>query len=89
MIAQPYISIDKISDCDGTSIDGIRVTFHENEVEEALIYGKQLMEKGYKVFIQPVGTTSYSDSKPVRIDRKSECAEAICFLLGRYTRNYV
>jgi len=61
MIAQPYITIDKISDCDGKSIDGIRVTFHEDEIEEALIYGKQLMEKGYKVFIQPVGTTSYSD----------------------------
>jgi len=65
MIDQPYISIDKIKECNGTSIDGIRLTFHEDEkeIEEALDYGRKLIEKGYKVFIQPVGTTSYSDIK--------------------------
>lgn len=62
MIAQPYIPIEHIADCDGKSIDGIRLTFHEDEIDEALVYGKELIEKGYKVFIQPVGTTSYSDS---------------------------
>ena len=81
MIAQPYISIDKISDCDGTSIDGIRVTFHENEVEEALIYGKQLMEKGYKVFIQPVGTTSYSDSNLLELIEKVNALKPYAFYL--------
>jgi 4-hydroxy 2-oxovalerate aldolase len=69
MIDQPYISIDKISDYDGTSIDGIRVTFHEDESEisEALNLSKQLIEKGYKVFIQPVGTTSYTDEKLLQL----------------------
>ncbi|TKC15504.1 aldolase catalytic domain-containing protein [Robertmurraya kyonggiensis] len=62
MIAQPYIPIELISECDGNSIDGIRLTFHEDEIDEALVYGKQLIDKGYKVFIQPVGTTSYSDA---------------------------
>jgi len=72
MIDQPYITMDKIKDCDGTSIDGIRLTFHEDEkeIEEALDYGKKLKEKGYKVFIQPVGTASYSDTKLLElIDR--------------------
>ncbi|MEH7225935.1 hypothetical protein V7112_19155, partial [Bacillus sp. JJ1566] len=63
MIDVPYIPIEKIKDCDGTSIDGIRLTFHENEIEDAMSYAKLLMDKGYKVFIQPVGTTSYSDNK--------------------------
>jgi 4-hydroxy 2-oxovalerate aldolase len=63
MIDYPYIPIDKVKECDKTSIDGIRLTFHENEIDEAISYGKCLMEKGYKVFIQPVGTTSYSDRK--------------------------
>lgn len=63
MIAQPYIPIELISECDGNSIDGIRLTFHEDEIDEALVYGKQLIDKGYKVFIQPVGTTSYSDAR--------------------------
>lgn len=62
MIAQPYPSIDKIAVCKNDSIDGIRLTFHEDEIEEALLYAEKLMGKGYKVFIQPVGTTSYSDT---------------------------
>lgn len=81
MIAQPYISIDKISDCDGTSIDGVRVTFHKDEIEEALVYGKQLMEKGYKVFIQPVGTTSYSDSNLLELINKVNTLKPYAFYL--------
>lgn len=81
MIAQPYISIDKITECDGTSIDGIRVTFHENEVEEALSYGKLLMEKGYKVFIQPVGTTSYSDSNLLKLVQRVNILKPYAFYL--------
>jgi 4-hydroxy 2-oxovalerate aldolase len=67
MIDVPYIPIDKIKECDGCSIDGIRLTFHENEIEEAMNYGKILMEKGYKLFIQPVGTTSYTDAKLIEL----------------------
>lgn len=48
---------------DGTSIDGIRVSFHFNEVEEGIEYCHQIKQKGYKVFIQPVGTTSYCDEE--------------------------
>ena len=61
MIALGDISPDRISPYDGTSLDGIRLTFHKHEWEEASAVAIALMEKGYKVFIQPVGTTSYSD----------------------------
>ena len=61
MIAVGDISPDLISPYDGSSIDGIRVTFHKHEWKEAESVAIALMEKGYKVFIQPVGTTSYSD----------------------------
>ncbi|MBS4197593.1 aldolase catalytic domain-containing protein [Lederbergia citri] len=67
MIDYPYIPIDKINNCDGSSIDGIRLTFHENEIEEAMDYGEKLIRKGYKVFIQPVGTTSYNDSNLIKL----------------------
>ncbi len=63
MIALGDISPDKITPYDGTSIDGIRLTFHKHEWEEARVAAISLIEKGYKVFIQPVGTTSYSDSE--------------------------
>ncbi|MET3193273.1 4-hydroxy 2-oxovalerate aldolase [Bacillus sp. OAE603] len=83
MIDQPYIPIDRIKEYDGTSIDGFRLTFHENEkeIEEALAYGKILMEKGYKVFIQPVGTTSYSDESLLELIKKVNKLKPYAFYL--------
>lgn len=62
MIQLGKIQENEISQCDGSSIDGIRLTFHEHEIDEAFALGKQLMNKGYKVFMQPVGTTTYTDA---------------------------
>lgn len=61
MIAYGDISIEEISVRTADSIDGIRLTFHEHEIQPALILGRQLMDKGYLVFMQPVGTTTYND----------------------------
>lgn len=61
MIQYGKISNEEISPCDGKSVTGIRLTFHEHEMDEAFVLGRQLMEKGYKVFMQPVGTTTYTD----------------------------
>lgn len=56
-------SADQLSDYDGTSIDGVRVSFHYNEVESAMEFCRQIKKKGYKIFIQPIGTTSYSQEQ--------------------------
>jgi 4-hydroxy 2-oxovalerate aldolase len=60
-------NLSQLTPYDGTSVDGIRVTFHYNEVEDALVYCKQIQEKGYKVFVQPVGTTGYSDEQLLKL----------------------
>lgn len=46
---------------DNFLIKGIRVAFHKEEVKEALGYCRQIKEKGYKVFVQPMSTISYND----------------------------
>lgn len=61
MIQYGGIRNEEISEYDGTSIDGIRITFHEHEIDGAFVLGKQMMDKGYKVFMQPVGTMTYTD----------------------------
>lgn len=45
------------------TLDGIRITFHhdEHETERAFEFAKNFMNKGYKVFMQPIGTMFYSD----------------------------
>lgn len=57
-----HLEINNLKEYDGRSIDGIRITFHEDEVEEAIEFCKLVQAKGYKVYVQPVGTTSYSDN---------------------------
>lgn len=59
--------LTQLSPYDGTSVDGIRVTFHYNEINEALVYCEEIQEKGYKVFVQPVGTTSYTDEQLITL----------------------
>jgi 4-hydroxy 2-oxovalerate aldolase len=44
-------------------IGGIRVIFKKNDCTEALKFCKGLKDKGYKVFANPVSTTSYSDGE--------------------------
>ena len=61
MIAFGEIRAEHISPYKPGYINGIRLTFHNDEWEETKILSKKLMDKGYKVFIQPVGTLSYTD----------------------------
>lgn len=51
----------KLAPCDQTGIGGIRLTFHKEEIKRAVDYARLIMEKGYQVFMQPVGTVFYSD----------------------------
>lgn len=67
MIQYGGISNEEIEPCDGTSVDGIRVTFHEHEIDDAFVLGHQLMDKGYKVFMQPVGTVTYTDEALLKL----------------------
>ena len=73
--------ITQLSAYDGKSVDGIRVTFHYNEVEDALEYCRQIMAKGYKVFVQPVGTTSYTDEQLLELIHKVNDLQPYAFYL--------
>ena len=82
-----------LSPWDGTSIDGIRLTFHKEEVELAVEWAGILMEKGYKVFMQPVGTVFYSDIELLKLVEKMNELHPFAFYivdtLGSMYRNDV
>jgi 4-hydroxy 2-oxovalerate aldolase len=54
-------SLDSIGPADSTFIDGIRVIFKKEKIEQALPFCKAIKEKGYKLFIQAISITAYSD----------------------------
>ena len=63
MIVTGTIQPSKIVPRTKDTIDGIRITFHKKEMDEAFTLGYALMDKGYEVFMQPVGTTTYTDAE--------------------------
>ncbi|MDD6435228.1 MAG: aldolase catalytic domain-containing protein [Clostridiales bacterium] len=44
-------------------IDGIRICFHKKDATRAIPLGQQVLEKGYKLFFQPMVTTRYTDKE--------------------------
>ena len=66
-------NIDKLEPYDGNTIDAVRVTFHDYDIDEGLAFVRKAMEKGYKVFCNPINIMGYSD-------------EQILALLGKVNR---
>ena len=59
--------IDKLDDYDGKTIDALRVTFHDYDIDEGLAYIRKAMSKGYKVFANPINIMGYSDADILRL----------------------
>jgi 4-hydroxy 2-oxovalerate aldolase len=56
-------SLDELPQNDGQSIDGLRVAFHKKDYKEAIEFCLGIKQKGYKVFVQPMVSLSYTDNE--------------------------
>ncbi|MCI8638461.1 MAG: hypothetical protein HFG41_04745 [Coprococcus sp.] len=63
----PDTDIDKIPIHTAEMIDGIRVILRYSELQKSLDYCSALVQKGYKVFVQPMLTMRYSDQELERL----------------------
>lgn len=54
-------NIDNLPLKSNSKLDGIRLAFHKKDLDEALLIGKEIKKKGYKLFFQPMITKNYSD----------------------------
>ncbi|MDR1001415.1 MAG: aldolase catalytic domain-containing protein [Clostridiales bacterium] len=81
MIAFGDISASEIAKRQSDYIDGIRLTFHNSEWEETKALAQNLMDKGYKVFIQPVGTLSYTDEELLALIKQVNELKPFAFYL--------
>lgn len=60
-LGEKEIAYEKVPPREEGPVWGIRITFHRNEIDRGLEYAKDLMAKGYAVFMQPIGTVAYTD----------------------------
>lgn len=67
MINYGEYDLRDLPDYDGSSVNGIRVAFHKNDLNSALEFCKCIRQKGYKLFIQPMISVSYTDSEFIKL----------------------
>lgn len=67
MIDYGTCSIDHLSPCSETSVDGIRVIFKKGKMYPAMEFCRQVKKLGYKVFSQLVSVTSYTDEELLEV----------------------
>ncbi len=60
--------------CDHSSIDAIRVVFPHEKYREGIFVGKQIKEKGYKVYFQAANTLAYTNEE---LESLAECVNEI------------
>lgn len=63
-------SVEKLEPYDGKTIDIVRVTFHDYDIDEGLIFIRKVMDKGYKVACNPINIMGYSDESLLRLLKK-------------------
>ena len=56
-------SAEHLSDCDSSGIEWIRISFAKHECEDALKFGMNVINKGYKIQLNPMDTVTYSDDE--------------------------
>ncbi len=64
------VPLERFSMCDGSSIDGVRIIFKRDKMDEAYGYCRALIDLGYLVFVNFVETDMYSDSEFIEGIRK-------------------
>ena len=57
------VPIDRITPYDGKSVDGIRVIFKKDKIDEAYVYCEKIQELGYFISVNFVGTDLYTDKE--------------------------
>ena len=72
---------DALPECDGSSIDGIRVAFHKKNASEALKLCEVIKKRGYLVFIQAMVSLNYTDEEFLAMIRKVNDLQPYAFYI--------
>lgn len=75
--------LNKLQPANEKGIDGIRYAFHKEDMRTALTEARKIIDKGYRLFIQPMVTNRYSDEELREMISicNSELSEAYAFYL--------
>ncbi len=67
-----------LPECDGKTVDAIRVVFPSNKYKEGLAVGAEIQKKGYAVFYQAANTLAYSDEQLIDLALETNKGKPVC-----------
>lgn len=70
MIDYGDCSLDSLKSKAESIVDVLRITFRRHQIDEALRYCQKIIDLGYKVCLQPVSVTSYSEKDMMNLCTK-------------------
>ena len=76
MIDWDRYDLSNLPECDGNSIDAIRVVFPYNKFREGIQVGKEVLKKGYTLFFQAANTLAYSNEDLVELAKEVNASGA-------------
>lgn len=77
MIDWDRYNLDYLPECDGKTLDAIRVVFPYGKYKEGIAVGKEIAKKGYKVFFQAANTLAYRNEDLKELAAKMNEAEPV------------
>lgn len=63
MAMQSNYDIAKLNPYEGSGIEMIRITAHDYDIENGMIFAKEVKARGYKLSINPINIMGYTDEK--------------------------
>ncbi|EAI2862151.1 aldolase catalytic domain-containing protein [Campylobacter jejuni] len=79
MILHNLYDINKLENYDGKTIEFLRITFHDYDIDEGLQYIAKVQQKGYKVFCNPINIMGYSDKEILELIQKVNIIKPYAF----------
>jgi len=77
--------IENIGHAKDTVLNGIRVVFKKQDIKRGIEYCKEIIKKGYKLFVQPASVTDYSDDEFIElIENLNELSPYAVYIVDTY-----
>ena len=73
--------VEELPEHSDSTLDGIRLCFHKRQIDDAFKDARKILDKGYRLFVQPMVNTRYSDEDIInlaqRVNKELPEAEAL------------
>ena len=78
MIDWDRYQTDALPECDGKSINAIRVVFPHGKVQGGMQVAEKIRSKGYQVYLQAANTLAYSDAELIELAEAVNALKPVC-----------